>query len=197
MLQTEFEIKFFINKREDLIETIKSLWWIQKYPQWLMRRVNFDPMNMYTGKAFIRVRDEGDKVTCTYKSLQNDISKIDCVWETEVIVSNFDDMLGIFKGLGMEYRSYQETKREKRVIQTREGEVEFCLDMRPGVPEFLEIEGPNQSIVEEFALKLWFDISQGMFGYADAVYEKAWICSCYEVNTWKDLRFDNYPGKDA
>lgn len=195
MLQTEFEIKFFVADRDALIEKIKALWWIQKYPERLMRRMNFDHIGGYTGKEFVRIRDEGNKVTCTYKSLQNDISQIDCVSEREVVVSSFDDMIAIFQWLGMEYRNYQETRREKWVLSTASWEVDFCLDTRPWVPEFLEIEGPDQQIVEEIAIKLWFMVEEGMFGFADSIYEKAGVCSCDEINHWKDLRFDNYPTK--
>jgi adenylate cyclase class IV len=45
----------------------------------------------------MRVRDEGNRVVCTFKSLQNDISQINCVSEIEVEVSNYDDMIAIFQ----------------------------------------------------------------------------------------------------
>jgi hypothetical protein len=38
-------------------------------------------------------------------------------------------------------------------------------------------------------------VCDGMFGFADSIYEKAEVCSCDEVNHLKDLRFDNYPVK--
>jgi predicted adenylyl cyclase CyaB len=117
--------------------------------------MNFDHIWWYTGKEFARIRDEGDKVTCTFKSLQNDILQIDCVSEIEVEVSNFDKMIAIWKGLGMQYRSYQETKREKRILETVQWTIDFCIDILPWVSEFLEIEWPNQQIVEYIAVQLW------------------------------------------
>jgi hypothetical protein len=117
------------------------------------------------------------------------------VSEIEVEVSDFDNMIAIWQWLGIQYRSYQETKREKWVLKTEWWELEFCLDMWPWVPEFIEIEWPNQYIVEDIAVQLWFALCEGVFGFADSIYERAGICSCDEVNHWKDLRFDNYPVK--
>lgn len=193
-LQTEFEIKFFVTDRDTLISKLLLAGAQQIYPQKLMRRVNIDPIAGYTGKKRARVRDEGDKITCTFKSVGEDTSRIDCVQEVEVTLSNFDDMIAIFKWLGVDYKNYQETKREKRSLQTPEGEIELCLDIRPGVPEFIEIEWPNQAIVEHTAQAFGFDISVGFFWSADLIYDMLNICTADELNHWKDLKFDNYPG---
>ncbi len=190
----EFEIKFLIPDRSDMIYKLQSLWAEKKYSQRMMRRVNFDPIDGYIGRKRVRIRDEGDRVTCSFKTIDDDIGKIDCVQEVEVVVSDFDKMITIFKWLGTGYRNYQETKREKRTLQTYQGEVELCLDVRPGIPEFIEIEWPTQEIVENIAMQLWFDIDNGFFWSADLLYEKLGICTAKEINHWENLRFDNYPG---
>jgi len=52
--------------RNEIIEKIKSLWWKQTKPNTLMKRVFFEHPNDKKG-SYIRVRDEWDKITCTYK----------------------------------------------------------------------------------------------------------------------------------
>jgi len=192
-LQTEFEIKFFIQSRAELIEKLIALWATQVYPERLMRRVNIDPVEGYTGKKRARIRDEWDKITCTFKSLADDTSTIDCVQEVECTISDFDTMIAIFQWLGVDYKNYQETRREKRHLYLGNKLVECCLDERPGIPPFIEIEWPDQAIVELVATQLWFSLKTWFFGSADLIYETLGICSARDVNHRKHLSFDTYP----
>jgi hypothetical protein len=50
-LATEFEIKFIIDDRDQLIAKLYELGATQIYPSRLMRRVNINPASGYDGKA--------------------------------------------------------------------------------------------------------------------------------------------------
>ena len=195
-LATEFEIKFIIEDRDDLIVKLQELGAIQKYPSRLMRRVNMNPASGYDGKARWRIRGEWDRVTCTFKTLTQDVDHIACVSEVECVVSDFDAMITIFQWLWIDYQNYQETYREKRVYIYQWQEIEICLDRRPWLPEFVEIEWPNQSVVESVSGLLDFDIADGIFGSADLLYEKLGICTAQQLNERKNLTFDDFPKKE-
>lgn len=167
---------------------------MQKYPQVLMRRINIDHVGGYDNTRCVRIRDEGNKTTMTYKQVWN-WTTITGISEIEIEISDFEKTIAIFEWLGIPVRNYQETKREKRIIKTKTGEIELCIDLRPGCPEFLEIEWPNKEITESIATQLWFDIEVWFFGTADFMYEMLGICSRDELNHWKELKFDNYPLK--
>lgn len=96
-LQTEFEIKFFITDRAALISKLLVAGAQQLYPQKLMRRVNMNPVGDYSATKRGRVRDEGDKITCTYKEHDGVATSIDSVKEVEVVVSDFNKMIAIFQ----------------------------------------------------------------------------------------------------
>lgn len=96
---------------------------------------------------------------------------MDCVQELECQVSDFDAMVGILQGLGVQYRNYQETTREKRMLTRGDEQIECCLDRWPGLPLFVEIEGPNQSVVEAVVKALGHNLSTGRYGSADLAYE--------------------------
>lgn len=194
MLQTEFEIKFFVSDRDILLENIKELWWVQVHPQRLMQRSIFDHTSGYDNSQHLRIRNNGDIVTMTYKKVENGFD-ITWVKEIEVEISDFQDGVSMLKSIWLVQRAYQETKREKWSIQTETWEtMECCIDIRPGCPEFIEIEWPTQELVEKYVLLLWFDLNQWFFGTADFVYEMLGICSRDEINKWDYLTFDNYPG---
>ena len=62
-------------------------------PMRLMRRVTIENDDLVAKSAFVRVRDEGDRVTMTYK--QFDGMSVDGAKEYEVIVSSFDYTVAI------------------------------------------------------------------------------------------------------
>jgi adenylate cyclase, class 2 len=53
----------------------------------------------------------------------------------------------------------------------RWGEVAFDFDTWPGLPTFVEIEGPNEAAVRQAAATLGLDYSQARFGSVDEIYK--------------------------
>ncbi len=68
----------------------------------LMRRAIIDygdrRLQVGTPNSYIRVRDEGDKVTLTYKQFAS--LSIDGAKEVEVVTSSFEDTIKIFTQVG-------------------------------------------------------------------------------------------------
>jgi adenylate cyclase class 2 len=61
---------------------------------------------------------------------------------------------------------YQENYRE----EWRLGDLAFDFDTWPGLPTFLEIEGPDEASVRQAAARLGLDYADARFGSVDTVY---------------------------
>ncbi|MDB5161960.1 MAG: hypothetical protein JWM52_468 [Candidatus Saccharibacteria bacterium] len=165
-MKTEIEAKFLNVDFDEVRERLKAAGAECEQPMRLMRRVVIEPSFIKDAgrDAFIRIRDEGDKVTITFKEFKN--LSLTGASEREVIVSDFDEAVEIFKAGGLDYRSYQESKRETWKLD----DVEIVLDEWPWINHYIEIEGPTEKHVEETAEKLGFNWSDAIFGSADVIY---------------------------
>ena len=112
-MQTEVEAKFPDIDSKSFREILNKVGAKQEYPEVLMRRRNFDydDHRLEKNGGWIRVRDEGDKVTLTYKQLNN--RTLRGTKEIEVIVNDFDKACNLLTSIGLVSKAYQETKREK------------------------------------------------------------------------------------
>lgn len=70
--------------------------------------------------------------------------------EIETEVADFDIMAELLQKLEWQTMVYQENKRK---VYSR-NDVEFCIDTRPMIPTYLEIEAPSKEQVEEALKKL-------------------------------------------
>lgn len=191
-MKTEYEIVFREIDREEVIKKISLLWWKIIKKNTLMKRIVFyNPLSKKEG-TYLRVRNEWDKVTCTYKEILPWKLDINSVKELEVEVSDYDGMVNIFKALWLKQKSYQESYRETWAI---EDEVYFMIDLWPWLKPFIEIEWNSEEIVKKYSIELWFDYQKWLFGAVDQVYfEELWIQHDY-INSLESITFDNVPRK--
>ena len=190
-MQTEFEVVFSDIDKLNIIEKIKGLWWVCIKENTLMKRVVFDNP---TGKegSYVRVRDEWDKITCTYKETKQWKLDINSVSELETEVWDFEEMVNIFKKLWLKEKSFQEMYREVWQINN---EIEFMLDLWPWLKPYIEIEGKNEEIVRKYSKILDFDYKNWIFGWSFQVYEKELYIEFDVVNGLKEITFANPPIK--
>jgi len=134
----------------------------------LMRRalIRTPEMTQPERDAFIRVRDEGNKITLTYKQFGT-VNSLSSAKEIEVVVSDFDDTLAIFAQAGLTPGSFQESRRET----WRLNDVEVVLDEWPWVDPYIEIEGKSEQTVKDAAALLGFSWTDAVFGSATQVYK--------------------------
>lgn len=166
-MKTEIEAKFLNVDFDDVRARLTSVGAVCEQPMRLMRRVIIEPdfIKERGENSLLRLRDEGDKVTLTWKEFRNE--SLTGAFERAVTVSDFDEMVEILKAAGLNYRSYQESKRETWTL----GDVEIVLDEWPWINPYIEIEGPTEASVEETAAKLGFEWSTAVFGSADVIYK--------------------------
>ncbi|MGK2896629.1 MAG: class IV adenylate cyclase [Candidatus Saccharimonadales bacterium] len=163
-MKTEIEVKFLDVNKDTVREKLRKLGAECEQPMRLMKRVLIETEEMNQRHAYLRLRDEGDKITLTFK--QFDENSLTGAKEREVQVSDFDDTIGIFGEFGLHYHTYQESKRET----WRYGDVEVVIDEWPWIRPYIEIEGDSEQAVVNAAEKLGFDWSDAVFGSVDVIY---------------------------
>lgn len=183
-MNTEIEAKFLNIDRDEMRRLLAAAGYDCTQPDYLMRRMVFD--TPATGKgSWARVRDEGSKVTVTYKRTL-DMSRVDGTEEIEIIVDSFDEAAKLLSAFGLTRKSYQETRREI----WHKGAVEVVIDEWPGAPCFIEIEAATEGLVRDAANELGFDWALALFGPVGVVYETVGI-SHLAINQAPLLTFDN------
>ncbi|HSX39385.1 MAG TPA: class IV adenylate cyclase [Candidatus Saccharimonadales bacterium] len=144
----EFEVKFLkINVAE--IESKLTALGAKKEFDKIYKRKTFDHPDMSLNKmgAYLRLRDEGDKVTMAYKRrLGMKEGKNDAgLEEIEITVSDFEKTAQIILKTGLVEKFYEENRRIRYIL----GDSTFDIDFWPLLDPFLEIEGKSWDEVEK------------------------------------------------
>ena len=165
-MKIEYEAKFLnIDKDEIRRRLLESGAELIK-PEFLQKRFNFHlPGDLREDKAWLRVRNEGDKITLSLKKIEG--KEIHHQKELTVDVSDFDTSVAILKAIGCEIRMYQETKRE---LWKLDG-AEVTIDSWPFLEPFVEVENDSEQNVRSVAEKLGFDWGKAVFGPVGKVYK--------------------------
>lgn len=157
IMKTEIEAKYLAINEDSLRQKLTESGAICEQPMRLMRRAIVQ--NDATGRdSYVRLRDEGDKVTLTLKKFES--LNLGGAKEIESIVSDFDAMYQILEGAGLKIASFQESRRET----WRLGEVEIVIDEWPWLLPYIEIEGPTEDDVRTVAERLGFRWDDAVFG---------------------------------
>lgn len=160
-MKTEIEVKFLRIDTDEIRQRLETAGAVVQNPMRLMRRAIVDYPDkrlQRENNGFIRVRDEGDRVTLTYK--QFDSLELDGAKELETTVGSFDETLAILQKAGLTVHSIQESKRET----WRLGRAEVMLDEWPWLPPFMEIEAEHETLLRETAATLGLVWSEAVTG---------------------------------
>ena len=166
-MKTEIEVKFCQVDMDDVRSRLGEAGATLVQPMRVMRRQVFYLVDR-TKDAYLRVRDEGDKATMTYKEFDG-ANGLHSAQEIEIVVSSFEDAIAIQKQAGLVPKSYQETRRE--TWHMTDG-TEIVIDEWPWLKPFIEIEGESEVAVRTTAAALGFDWSQAVFGAATEAYRQ-------------------------
>lgn len=161
-MKQEIEVKFLHVDPDEIRRKLKSKSAKLVEPMRLMQRCIIESEALKQDNAFVRIRDEGDKVTLTYKQFRD----IADVREVEVIVDSFERTKEFFEAVGMPPRSYQQSKRETWTLD----ECEVVIDAWPWLDPYVEIEGDSIEAIRLMSEKLGFVWQDGVFGDVMAAY---------------------------
>lgn len=163
-MKTEFEVKFVNVNHDNMRIKLNNVGAKLTQPMRLMRRAIIENELLKSRDAFLRVRDEGDKITLTYKQFSN--LSIDGAKEHEIVVSDFQETVDLLAAAGLPHRSIQESKRE---TWTFDG-AEIVLDEWPWLNPYIEIEAESEEAVKKASNALGFSWDEAVFGDVMAAY---------------------------
>ncbi len=165
-METEFEATFLDIDKNEVREKLKEVGAELVRPDFLQKRVVFNlPGERGTGR-WLRVRDEEDKITMSFKSIDGD--KIEDQKEINLVIDDFEKGVEFLEKITCRRKSYQETKREIWKIE----DVEICIDEWPFLEPYVEIEGKSEEKVKKVSKILGFDYSKAWFCATGLIYSK-------------------------
>jgi len=184
-MDIEYEATFLNINKDDIREKLKNVRAKLIKPEFLQKRFNFIPPKILIKYSWIRVRDEGDKITMSYKAIKGD--KIKDQKEINLVIDDFKKGIEFLEAIGCRRKAYQETKRE---IWNLDG-VEICIDEWPFLEPFVEIEGKLEKEVRAVSKKLGFDYSKAWFCAVGLIYSKKYDIPPEVIdNEIKKITFD-------
>jgi adenylate cyclase class IV len=144
----EYEYRFNNYNKKEIITTLKDI--NAKYFGTFKFRVMVftDSIN---SEKYIRVRDEGHRITMTVKNNLTDKFPI----ENEVNINDFNEGINILLAVGCKKKYYYEKYRE--IWHYKNSEIIF--DMNPGIPELMEVESSTKKELDILCKKLELSIN--------------------------------------
>ena len=192
-MKDEIEAKFLSLNHEVIRNKLQTVGGTCEQPMRLMRRaiVDFPDRRLQQGEknSYVRVRDEGNKVTLTFKQFNS--LTVDGAQEIETSVGSFEDTVSIFTAMGLEVVSFQESKRETWVYKN----CEIVLDEWPWLEPYIEIEGGSIEELKSVSVDLGLDWSSAVFGDVMVAYRAQYphLASNETVGNLKEVRFNTPP----
>jgi len=185
-METEIEAKFLDIDPAGIREKLRTLGADLVHPEILMKRKVFEHPTKKQ-RDWFRVRDEGDKITMSYKRVFD--RTVHGTKEVTVEVSDFDDACAILAAAHLTLKSYQETRRERWAFDA----VEITLDTWPWIPTFVELEGPSEEVLKSIVAKLGLDWGDALYGSVEPAYQKYYEATEDEINSWPEIVFGPVP----
>jgi len=176
----EIEVKFLNVDQEKLQEQLVALGATKEFDRVYRRKVyDYPDLRLNAESAWIRVRDEGDKVTMGFKKrIEPGIGENDAgMHEIEMSVSSFDTGWQFLEAIGLQQKFYEENRRIRYVLD----DLEFDIDFWPLLPPYLEIEAPSWQRIDDAIAILGLNANEKK------------ICSTfqiYEMNGIDELSYD-------
>jgi len=189
-LQAEIEAKFIDVDIDDIRNRLKKAGATLIHPMRSMRRALIEEAHHAAENSFIRIRDEGDRTTLTFKrrTKPDGVSTVDSTHELETTVGDFDATVNIFKEAGWGYTTFQESRRETWHLS----DTEVVIDEWPWIQPYIEIEASSIELVQQATAQLGFDWSDAVFGSVDVIYERDFPDMAVRgVIDIKEVRFDD------
>jgi adenylate cyclase class 2 len=134
-----------------------------------------DPMKFYRlifkrceekgdNPGFVRVRNEGKKITMTTKIFNDKKFPEEC----EITINeSFEKGCEFLRAIGIEEKSYQETMREKWCHPLAH---EITFDIVPGLPIYMEVDCTSEANLNKLVALLDLDKSNMKYGSFDKTY---------------------------
>lgn len=166
-MNIEYEATFANVDKEEIRERLRKIGAELIKSEFMQKRRNFNlPKGNEIEGGWMRVRNEGDKITMSLKVVNNNNS-IEDQKEICLKVDSFENAQDFLLSIGCTKKAYQESMRE---IWELDG-VEVCIDEWPYLEPYVEVEGESEAAVRAVCEKLGFNYKDALFGAVDQQYE--------------------------
>lgn len=188
-MHTEIEAKWLNINIDDMRKCLKEAGATLITPERMMTRSVFDypDKRLENIGGWVRVRDEGDKITLSYKQLND--RTMHGTKEVTVVVDDFESACVFLESIGLERYAFQETKRESWKLDG----VEIELDTWPWIPSFVELEARNETDLRTVAAKLGLELEHALHGSVETAYQAVYEVGEAEIDNWPEIRFIPVP----
>ena len=171
-MKIEYEATFLNIDKQEMRERLRKIKGKLIRPEFLQKRIVFNlPKGNEIKGGWVRVRDEGDKITMSLKVV--DGIGIESQKEICLKIDSLEKAEEFLTILGCQKKAYQESKRELWKIAG----AEVTIDEWPFLEPFVEIEGDSEESVKNIAEKLGFDYKDALFCSTDTIYSKKYNLS--------------------
>jgi adenylate cyclase class 2 len=182
----EIEARFLEINKDDLITKLKKIN-AQDMGENLLEEVIFydNKLEWIERRKYIRLRKSGDQIKLTYK--HNLEQTIDSATEIEIEVNDFQKTKEILVNAGLSAYRNQQKKRHTFKYE----DLTIDIDTWPRIPTYVEIEGPSESLIKDFATnKLGLDWSEVVFDDAKTIIEKRYSIPVGEMSWFTFDKFE-------
>lgn len=164
-MHIEFEAKFPKINKEEIRSKLMELGAILNFSERKFIRMTFDTPELRSKNAWVRIRNEGDKITLTFK-VEGNQNSIVGMKEVGFVIDDIEAAKSFLEQLGLKHKGYEENMREEWKL----GDTIFEIDTWPFIDPYIEIEAPNKELVIEYFNKLDLDYSKAYFGAVASLY---------------------------
>ena len=160
-MNTEYEVKFLDVDMSYWLKILENEGATLQYDN-IQRISIFDGLNG-NSREYVRVRDEGDKITLTHKvSVPNSVGAS----ETEIIVNSYETAISLLDVIGLK----KTRTEEKRRIRYRLNDCNLDIDTWPDIPTYVEIESISEDGVKKMCETLGVDFNKSFKGSAHDIF---------------------------
>ena len=197
----EIEVKFLDINHNDIRSKLKKLGAVQTHKRTLHKRKVYDYADGSLEKkgGWVRLRDEGDKITLTYKQNDTDQNgRVIKTHENEVIVSSYSEADALLHSIGLKEKSTQENYREVWRVSIDGSIVDIMLDEWPFVKPFVELElvEGSRNALKELAVQLGLRFEDALEGSVIPVYMSEYNVTAQDIRDYRGPMLFNQPRPD-
>lgn len=185
-METEIEAQFIDVDPKTIRVTLSSIGAKCIHKERLMRSKVYEHPTKKDADWF-RVRDEGDKVTMSYKKLVD--RSLHGTKEISFEVPDFESACVFLEKCHLDFISFQEKKRETWKYKNSKIEI----DTWPWIPTFIEIESRTEKEIKKVARELGLEWEKAFHGSVEDIYQVYFNVTEEEVDDWPEIVFSPLP----